>query len=517
MSLAGTGRPGSSRHMLAATMVSAILLVVLATLSTAGAPASGPRGPVTTPSGFADPGAPAEPRLPLKLTFTFQDPSTKDDKGGWTKSSFQEGPDWKSADSVQEIERAMNTADAKKVWFRFRMTTTRETFNNTFCASRHDGVVDLWNEGEANRWNNRSDGSKWMRYFSSIFRRDKIGTPCQYGVIYTRTPGRPAKLDFAFVQERSYHVPELRDAGSKSSKFHLVLDIPHIRDACAIRGPDGFYYIVGTPLLHGKQDGIDLFRAKGRRGPFEKVSTPWTFAASKWANPTNFGQPNPKDLNFADQIIWAPEIAYIKSLKKWVLIYFPNKAPKPLPKGFYIGIASSDTPLGPYQDVGDGHIAADPDPHLFEDDDGAVYLTSGVGRIARMKPDLSGLAETPRMVYPRNAQAVANEGTTLFKHNGIYYFGGAFSNHYWDENGKWSQTYDCVMCASTNGIYGPYGDRYVAIKNGGNNSFFREPDGTWCCTVWQPTKKTTIVAVELAPDGTWRPAENYDVLKGSTY
>ena len=42
-------------------------------------------------------------------------------------------------------------------------------------------------------------------------------------------------------------------AGTKSGRFQPVLDIPHIRDACAIRGPDDFYYLVGTPLLHGKQ------------------------------------------------------------------------------------------------------------------------------------------------------------------------------------------------------------------------------------------------------------------------
>jgi hypothetical protein len=480
--------------------------------------ASGPRGPVQTADGFADPAQPPEPRLPLALTYTFTDPTTREDKSGWTKLGYAEGSDWRTAASFQEIENVMRTEAASKVWVRFRMTTTRETFNNTYCASRHDGKVELWNEGVINRQNIRGDGGRWQRYFSYIFRQDKkMGEPCQYGVHYAAATGRSPRIDFAFVQEKPFHVAELRDAGTKSSKFRRVLDIPHIRDACAMRGPDGNYYLVGTPLLHGKQDGIDLFRSSSRTGPFEKVGTPWTFAASKWAHPDKLGQPNPRDANYDDQIIWAPEIEYIRSLKKWVLIYFPNKAPKPLPKGFHIGIAASDNPLGPYRDIVDGPIATDPDPHLFEDDDGAIYLTSGHGRIARMKPDLTGLAEEPRVIYPRNAHSIANEGTTLFKHNGVYYFGGAFSNHYWDEKGKWSQTYDCVMSASTNGIYGSYGDRYVAIKNGGNNSFFREPDGTWYCTVWQPNKVTTIIRVELAPDGTWRPAENYDVLTGLTY
>lgn len=147
---------------------------------------------------------------------------------------YQEGPDWKPVPSIQAIEQAMREAKATKVWFRFQMTTTKETFNNTYCASKHDGKIDLWNEGEINRQNNRCDGSVWMRYFSFIFRKDKkMGAPCQYGVHYVCTEGRPPKLDFAFVQEKPYHAAELRDAGTKSSKFHLVLDIPHIRDACA--------------------------------------------------------------------------------------------------------------------------------------------------------------------------------------------------------------------------------------------------------------------------------------------
>ena len=79
-------KPGSLRT---AATLRAVLLVFLATFITAGAQSSGPRGPVTGLSGFADPGAPPEPRLPLKLTFTFRDPSTKEAKGGWTKSSFQ--------------------------------------------------------------------------------------------------------------------------------------------------------------------------------------------------------------------------------------------------------------------------------------------------------------------------------------------------------------------------------------------------------------------------------------------
>lgn len=470
-----------------------------------------------TAQAVADPGTPPEPPVLLKLTFTFQDPTTKDDPGGWTKSNFQEGKAWRTANTVGEIEAAVAKESAKKVWFRFQATSTKETYNNTYFASRHVGIIEVWNEGERNRSNIRNDGSRWMRYFGFIHRRDQLDVPCQYGVTYATAAGKRPRLDFAFVAEKSVQVPELRDAGGKSSQFKAVLDIPHIRDACAMRGPDGRYYMVGTPLLHGRQEGIDLYRSDSVQGPFERIGTPWTFAASKWVNPKNLRQANPKDKFFDDQIIWAPEIEYIRSLKKWAMVYFPNRAPRPHPRGFHISIALADRPEGPFKDVVDGPIAHEPDPHLFEDDDGTVYLTMGVGKIAKLKPDLSGLAEEPRVIYPRNAASVANEGTTLFKHKGVYYFGGAFTTHYWDDKGKMTSTYDCVMCSSTKGIYGPYGDRYIAIKNGGNNSYFQDGEGRWHCTVWQPTKKATIVPVELTSEGQWRPAKRYDVLKGLGY
>jgi hypothetical protein len=106
---------------------------------------------------------------------------------------------------------------------------------------------------------------------------------------------------------------------------------------------------------------------------------------------------------------------------------------------------------------------------------------------------------------------VGHEGSTLFKHDGKYYFGAAHTTVYFTPDGKRTTSYDNVMCVSEKSPYGPYGDRFVAIKNGGNNSLFKDKDGKWYATVWQPTKVPTIVEIEFAGDGTVRPKENYDI------
>lgn len=112
------------------------------------------------------------------------------------------------------------------------------------------------------------------------------------------------------------------------------------------------------------------------------------------------------------------------------------------------------------------------DASLFQDDDGAVYFVYQNGKIARMRDDMSSLAETPRLLKPANADHVGFEGAFLFKAGGRYYLACA------EFNGPF---YDCMVAAADN-LMGPYGDRYVAIPHGGHNMFFRGRDGRWWST-----------------------------------
>ena len=461
---------------------------------------------------------PSEPREPLNLTCTFRNPAGKGAGLGWTEMDYQETADWQPAASFADLEKKMVAENRKEVWLRFQSTPTPETYNNTYFTTKLDGTLDAFNNGVSLRPKVTGEGDIWVRFFNSITRNDEPGKATQYGLHY-RARGRP-QIDLALVREHTALAPELRDAGTSRDKsklvadrFKVVLDIPHIRDPEAMKGSDGYYYLVGTPFMHGSipyargiNDGIELFRSRSRSGPFESMGYVWTFDHAKWANTKYFTADQERN-------IWAPEIAELNG--KWYLVYFPTAFPKHGLEGysvFQIGIAVADHPLGPYTDTSDQPIVASPDPHLFQDDDGAIYLTYGNGYIARLKPTMDGLAEAPHFIYPRNAHSVCNEGSTLFKARGKYYFGGAFSNHYFDQRGNFiEQSYDCEL-AEADHIYGPYGDRFVGLKNAGNNSFFKDADGKWYATIWQPGKITSIIQVEQDADDKWRPAVDYEVI-----
>ena len=462
---------------------------------------------------------PPEPRSPMALKYTFTNPAGKNG-AAWTTLDYQEKDDWKPVESYTALQKLMRDENRKEVWLRFQSTTTPESYNNTYFTSKHNGTINSFINGEPLRMNVAGDGSTWVRFFNYFTRKDEVGKPAQYGLHYKA--GKETVLDVELVRGKSSKPVELRDAGTfngmgkekvLSDKFKVVLDIAHIRDPQCIKGSDGFYYMVGTPFLHGSvpyargiNEGIELFRSKTRSGPFESMGYVWKFDTASWLNTRYFTIDQERN-------IWAPQIHEFDG--KWYIIFFATKFPKNGLEGysiFQIGIAVADNPLGPYKETTDKPLISAPDPHLFRDDDGSFYLTYGHGSIVKLKPGLDGLADTPRLMYPGNAPYPCNEGSTLFKANGKYYFGGAFSTYSFDTKGKvLGQTYDCVL-AEADSVYGPYGDRYIGLKNAGNNSFFRDSDGKWYATIWQPGKITSLVEMEQGPDGKWRPASNYTVV-----
>jgi len=120
---------------------------------------------------------------------------------------------------------------------------------------------------------------------------------------------------------------------------------------------------------------------------------------------------------------------------------------------------------GPYVDIKpDGPLTAEIDASLFRDDDGKVYFVHQNGKIARMKDDMTGLAGEPTLLTPANAGQVGFEGAFLFKANNRYYLSCA---EFVDDR------YHCCV-ASSKEVYGPYGDRYLAVPHGGHNMFFKD-------------------------------------------
>jgi beta-xylosidase len=207
-----------------------------------------------------------------------------------------------------------------------------------------------------------------------------------------------------------------------------------------------------------------------------------------------------KDGTWAKRVVdgrracWAPEIHYVK--ETYWLTYCMNYGGTGLLRSL------SGRAEGPYVDVKpEGPLTGEIDASLFADDDGKVYFVYQDGKIARMKDDMSGLAEAPRLLTPANAGHVGFEGAYLSKAKGRYYLSCAEFN---------SGCYDC-MIASAEKIDGPYGDRYLAIPHGGHNMFFQDRAGEWWSTIFgsDPAapfmERPGILRVIFGKDGKIRP------------
>jgi beta-xylosidase len=259
----------------------------------------------------------------------------------------------------------------------------------------------------------------------------------------------------------------------------------------------------------------------GRIWSFEKDAADW----QKKGKPVRLGAKsvNNDPLDSFYRAVWAPEIHYIKSKKKWLLIACLNGG-----GGSFVLESISGKPEGPYRNIPGntaGPIFPDIDLSLFEDDHGEVYLIGHNHFIAKMKDDLSALAEPFRRLeeMPYNPEPYI-EGVYLTKQNGKYQLlqtvwsvplpEGSYTYLKDEQKTKVVCSYDVVVAESDN-IYGPYGPRYPAILQGGHNNIFKDKDGKlWSSTFFNPrgimgkrfavTCRPAVVPVEWK-DGKLKP------------
>jgi hypothetical protein len=258
-------------------------------------------------------------------------------------------------------------------------------------------------------------------------------------------------------------------AGFGLPKMTPLLDYS-MRDTSIRMGGDGNYYMVGTtgaPDWWTVTADLKMWRSVDLQTWTPVVTEP-RVQTTVW-NIDRQGTWQ-KKMTLRDgqdfRPLWAPEIHYLKGTY-WIPYSIPRLG---------TGILKSTTgkPEGPYESAikPDGPLTDGIDASLFQDDDGTVYFLWGGNNIAKMKDDLSGLAEAPRKIGPANEPFVGFEGISLIKANGKYYLSGAdfvFSE------------YHCFT-ASADSIYGPYSDRYVSVPHGGHNNFFKDRDGRWWST-----------------------------------
>jgi xylan 1,4-beta-xylosidase len=127
------------------------------------------------------------------------------------------------------------------------------------------------------------------------------------------------------------------------------------------------------------------------------------------------------------------------------------------------------------------------DASLFQDTDGTVYYLYHNGMIAKMKADMSGLAETPHLltIQPdydsshhselcKGNNHIGYEGAYLFKRGDTYYLSG--SDHCDGRYSSWvvsSNSLDFSSC-----------ERYEAVPYGGHNMYFQDKNGKWWSTIF---------------------------------
>lgn len=124
---------------------------------------------------------------------------------------------------------------------------------------------------------------------------------------------------------------------------------------------------------------------------------------------------------------WAPDVFHhARGDGKFYLYYTVNKPGG----GKLVGVAVADGPLGPFADR--GTLANEAiDAHLFQDDDGALYLYYVDLRqgfkivVQRMADPVRKDGEPKVVIRPTEAwerrKGAVTEGPWMLKHNGVYY------------------------------------------------------------------------------------------------
>ena len=265
--------------------------------------------------------------------------------------------------------------------------------------------------------------------------------------------------------------------------LRLVADFP-LRDPSICMGPDHYWYLTGTvPPFWDYNEGIKVWKSKDM-AHWEPLGFVWKYGGSPWHAP----------YLKAKKPLWAPEIHYMKGTF-WLTYSIPGWDGTARTSGSGLLKSSSGKAEGPYVDVQpDSRLGDEIDASLFEDTDGKVYFLWHSGKIARMKPDMSGLAEPYHWIRTVNSDPdphhhsglcalifgagsfdhVGYEGMYLIKRKGTYYVSCS-------EN--FDGRYSCAV-ASSRSIYGPYSARYEAIPHGGHQVFFQDEVGSWWSTIF---------------------------------
>lgn len=335
------------------------------------------------------------------------------------------------------------------------------------------------------------------------------------------------------LAELPYGEVNIHDPATQIPKSVRPLFEQELRDTQICTAPDGWYYLTGTSDGVGAY-GINVWKSKdlkkweplGLVVDLDKMKS-WIRDYYVWPKGhTGPGQViAPEDLPIPFQRVrskdyevrrsaWANEIHYIASQETFFIVGSMNHniwtpaehhIGHKLKGGIFVLRSVSGKAEGPYEDIQpDRPLTDEIDASLFVDDDGAIYLVYQDGKIARMKDDMTGLAENPQpALQTPYAHETHKEGAFLFKAHGKYHLSvtrWCFQTQealdrnesiasYMPKRGLVKYSYDPTT-SSSDSVKGPYGKRYTPISGGGHGNFFKDHEGNWwACVFNNPVNK----------------------------
>lgn len=269
-----------------------------------------------------------------------------------------------------------------------------------------------------------------------------------------------------------------------------------IRDPYIVRGPDGFYYLTGTSPVAGDpreqsdpyNSGLGTESLVGWHAnvwrsedlvEWDPLDSPYTLRDGTWfaENPGRF-----KEVDEGQWRLWAPELHWIESKKKWALVH---TSPSPV-AGANLSLSAGLEVAGPWSNPMGAAIRKKHDPSLFRDDDGTWWMIWGATTIAPLKPDFSGFSGEPIEIQPASTASDAtaglkmgHEGCLIMKIEGRYVlFGTGWST------GKMRRGSYNLYYATADQITGPYSERKFAGRFLGHGTPFQDGEGRWWCTAF---------------------------------
>ncbi|ADU29312.1 family 43 glycosylhydrolase [Evansella cellulosilytica] len=232
---------------------------------------------------------------------------------------------------------------------------------------------------------------------------------------------------------------DLELEGEAGPEYQNPVFEPVIADPSIIKADDGFYYVYGTEDNWGDGMGsrvVPIVRSENL--------VDWEYVGEAFHE-----KPSWKE----DGGIWAPDIVYFND--KYYLYYSQSTWGDANPA---IGVATSDTPKGPFEDQGkvfdskEIGVNNSIDPQLFIDDDGTPYLFwgswYGIWGIEMSEDGFDHVGEKFQIA------GTAFEAPYIIKRDDYYYFFGSKGSCC---EGQWSQYR--VAIGRSDSLKGPYVDK----------------------------------------------------------